>query len=94
MPMRTSALVGGTRSRRPKTSVMKPGVSRSVPPTATITPSAASRPGKRPAAIAALKRRQAERPWWRSSSEPSTASASSSARVGSRPIASPTLMIT
>ena len=72
-------------------SVTNPGVSSRVPPTAIITPSATSRAGKRRWASASLKRLQAPRPWWRSSSEPSTASASSRARVGRTPIASPDL---
>ena len=75
-------------------SVMKPGVSSRVPPTAIITPSATSRPGKRPSAIAALKRRQAERPCWRSSIDPSRASAIRIASVGRTPIHCPTWMIT
>jgi hypothetical protein len=40
-------------------SVMKPGVTSSVPPTTISTPSTTSRPGKRRCASASLKRRQA-----------------------------------
>ncbi len=75
-------------------SVRKPGASSRVAPTAISSPSATSRPGKRRSAIALLKRCQAPRPWWRSSSEPSTASASSSAIVGQTPISPPIWMIT
>jgi len=78
----------------PKTSVMKPGVSSRVPPTMISAPSATSRPGKRRAARASLKRRQALRPWCLSSIDPSTASASSRSSVGQMPISCPTWMIT
>ena len=68
-------------------SVMKPGVSSRVPP--IDDQQRRRRPpcrGSGAAASASLKRRQAPRPWWRSSSEPSRASASSRARVGTTPI--------
>ena len=44
---RTSARVGGSRSRSPRMSVMKPGVSSSAPPKMTSTPSSTSRAGGR-----------------------------------------------
>ena len=59
-----------------------------------IVPSKTSRAGTRPAASASLKRRQAARPWERSSAAPRKLSAISSAIVGRTPIAPPTLMIT
>ncbi len=67
-------------------SVMKPGVSSSTPPKITRTPSITSRCGIRPSASASLKRRHAARLCERSSIEPITASASSSAMVHQTPI--------
>ena len=59
---RTSARVGGSSSRSPRMSVMKPGVSSSAPPKITSTPSSTSRAGGRPACSATLKRRHAAPP--------------------------------
>ena len=75
-------------------SVRKPGVSSSAPPKITSAPSITSRAGTRPARTASLKRRHAERPCERISTEPRIESAIRIPIVHHTPIAWPTWMIT
>ena len=86
--------MGGSSRAIAKTSVMKPGLSIRAPPKTIAAPSKTSFAGGLPAAIASLKRRHAARPCDRASAAPRKPSRSSSARVGTIPIAWPTWMIT